>query len=423
MKHDILVSAENVSKKFCRSLKHSMLYGVNDVLRASFRLSTYSDQLRSGEFWALQKASFQLKKGECLGIIGPNGSGKTTLLKMINGIFMPDSGRLEVHGCVGGLIQLGAGFHPMLTGRENIYVNGAILGMDKKEIDAKFDSIIDFAGIGEFLDSPVKYYSSGMYVRLGFAIAAHAEQDILLIDEVLAVGDAAFQEKCMKYITDVRKSDRAVLLVSHSMYRIESLCDRALWVEYGAIKKIGERREVINAYINDEEKKILEHKEKQSESKEENDFPVKVTSVEFLGLDHKKRESFAYGEGLIVKINYFASQRIEHPMFNLRLFQNNVAISEASMLIDGYNGPQFIEGKGSLECRFDSLSLTPKIYDVMLFARHEEGIVDIIRMGFYGQFRITEEGLDKIPMNGPMALNHLRQGSPCYFSHHWTFGK
>lgn len=398
-----------------------MFYGMQDVLKTSLRMPTHSSELRSGEFWALKNASFEIKKGECLGIIGPNGSGKTTLLKMINGIFMPDSGELQIRGHVGGLIQLGAGFHPMLTGRENIYVNGVILGMHKKEIDAKFDSIVDFAGIGDFLDSPVKYYSSGMYVRLGFAIVAHAEQDILLIDEVLAVGDAAFQEKCMKYITDVRKSDRAVLLVSHSMYRIESLCDRALWVEYGEIKKIGERREVINAYINDEEKKILEQKGKIA--KEESGFPVKVTSLEFLGLDRTKKEAFSYGEGLIVKINYVASEKIKRPMFNLRIFQNNVAISEASMLIDGYDGPEFIEGNGSVECRFDSLSLTPKIYDVMLFARYEEGIVDIMRMGFYGQFRVTEKGLETIPMKGPMALNHLRQGSPCYFPHKWVFEK
>lgn len=418
MKNDIWVSAENVSKKFCRSLKHSMLYGLQDVVKTSFRVPTRSEHLRSGEFWALEEASFEIKKGECLGIIGPNGSGKTTLLKMVNGIFMPDEGQINIRGRVGGLIQLGAGFHPMLTGRENIYVNGVILGMNKKEIDAKFDSIVEFADIGDFLDSPVKYYSSGMFVRLGFAIAAHAHQDILLVDEVLAVGDAAFQEKCMKYITDIRKSDRAVLLVSHSMYRIESLCDRVLWVEYGKIKKVGETKDVINAYITDQEQKKMQETFEQ-ESLDGGSHPVTIEDLEFLNLNGEKQEEFKFGEGVLMRIHFNAKRKVKRPHFNIRICNNNVGVVEASMLIDGYEGPDFIEGKGIVECSFPSMALTPKVYDVMLFGRHEEGIVDIFRMGFYGRFRVSEKGLESISMKGPMALNLIRRSSPVYLEHHW----
>ncbi|MCK4325438.1 ABC transporter ATP-binding protein, partial [bacterium] len=184
--NDIAIKVEHVSKKFCKRLRHTMLYGTVDIARSTLGLLPHSGQLRVGEFWAVDDVSFELKRGETLGIIGPNGAGKTTVLKMLNGIFMPDKGKIIIKGRVGALIEVGAGFHPMLTGRENIYINGTILGMSKREIDKKFDDIVNFADIGDFIDSPVKHYSSGMYVRLGFAIAIHCEPDILLVDEVLA---------------------------------------------------------------------------------------------------------------------------------------------------------------------------------------------------------------------------------------------
>src|SRR5262245_2276265 len=177
MPKDVLISVEHVSKKYCRSLKHSMFYGVQDVVRDIFRLDSYTGELRDNEFWAIDGVSFEVKRGECLGIIGPNGAGKSTLLKMLNGILLPDRGKITRRGRVGARIELVAGFHPMLTGRENIYVNGAILGLGRKEIDRKFDEIVAFAELEDFIDSPVKFYSSGMYVRLGFAVSAHLNPD------------------------------------------------------------------------------------------------------------------------------------------------------------------------------------------------------------------------------------------------------
>src|SRR3989338_5089706 len=189
MSDDIAIKVENVSKKFCRSLKDSMLYGMTDIGKNLIGLGSNSSVLRKNEFWAVEGISFEIKRGESFGLIGPNGSGKTTLLKMLNGIFWPDKGKITTRGRVGALIAVGAGFHPLLTGRENIYINGAILGINKKEVDEKFDPIVEFADIGNFLDAPVKHYSSGMYVRLGFSIAVHCDPEVLLVDEILAVGD------------------------------------------------------------------------------------------------------------------------------------------------------------------------------------------------------------------------------------------
>ncbi len=247
MSNDLVINARNISKKFCPGLKRSIRYGIQDIALNIFGLSSKSEKLRKAEFWAVDDISFELKKGETLGIIGPNGAGKTTILKMLNGIFMPDKGEIEIRGKVGALIEIGAGFHPALTGRENIYVNGAILGMSRREIDRKFDSIVDFADIGDFLDSPVKFYSSGMYVRLGFAIAIHCQPDILLVDEVLAVGDLDFQNKCLNKISEIKK-ETSTIMISHNMNTIRLMCGRCLFISKGKQIKLGDVSEILNIY-------------------------------------------------------------------------------------------------------------------------------------------------------------------------------
>ncbi len=224
---DALIKAEGVSKKFCKNLKRSMLYGIQDIAKTIVGMPIDSNNIRNKEFWAVDDISFELKRGECLGLIGPNGCGKSTLLKMLNGVIEPDRGRIEIKGKVGALIELGAGFHPMLTGRENIYINGSILGFSKKEMDLKFDAIVDFAEIDEFIDTPVKNYSSGMHVRLGFAVAAQMEPDVLIIDEVLAVGDIGFRVKCLNRIHELLDKS-AVIFVSHSMPFVARLCTQVM---------------------------------------------------------------------------------------------------------------------------------------------------------------------------------------------------
>jgi lipopolysaccharide transport system ATP-binding protein len=245
---NIAIRVEGVSKKFCRDLKRSMFYGTVDVLRNMLGISYRFDKLRKSEFWALEEIHFEIKKGETFGLIGANGSGKSTLLRLINGIFPPDKGRILVNGRIGALIAVGAGFHPHMTGRENIYLNGTILGMKRAEIKKKFDAIVDFAEIGDFLDAPVSTYSSGMHVRLGFAIAIFCEPEIMLVDEVLAVGDAKFQRKCLNKIRDLRNSGVTFILVSHNMQNIEGICINTLLLHYGKQILLGAPRDVIPQY-------------------------------------------------------------------------------------------------------------------------------------------------------------------------------
>jgi len=305
------IKVENVSKKYCKSLKRSMLYGVKDIARNTIGLSSHSDKLRKNEFWALDDISFQVKKGETLGIIGPNGSGKTTLLILLIGIFWPDKGNITVKGKVGALIEVGAGFHPLLTGRENIYINAAILGMTKKEVDEKFDAIVDFADIGDFLDVPVKHYSSGMCVRLGFAVAVHCELDILLVDEVLAVGDIEFQAKCFNKIGQLKKERNiTAILVSHNMHKISGFSDKGLYLSQSKIKYLGDVGNAIQKYKEDVEKKTILPSTEFELGDVRGSGLVRITKVEFLNEDEKLIHKIKSGDILIIRIHYEGKEKI-----------------------------------------------------------------------------------------------------------------
>lgn len=250
MSQEMLIKVEGVRKKFCRSLRKSLQYGMQDIA-ADLMGQRMSAKLRRGEFYAVDDISFELRRRECLGIIGRNGAGKTTLLKMLNGLIKPDAGRITVRGRVGALIALGAGFNPLLSGRENIYVNGAILGMKKAEIRAKLEGIIDFAELREFIDAPVQSYSSGMVVRLGFAIAIHCHPDSLLLDEVLAVGDTAFQSKCFNTLNELRNRGIGFILVSHNLSSIDAFCDRVVYLKQGRSVYVGSTQTAIAEYNRD----------------------------------------------------------------------------------------------------------------------------------------------------------------------------
>ncbi|WP_298262429.1 ABC transporter ATP-binding protein [uncultured Lutibacter sp.] len=232
--NEVLVKVEHLSKKFCKDLKTSLWYGVKD-LYSNVLGNTQPRNLRPKEFWAVKDINFELRRGECLGLIGHNGAGKSTLLKILNGLINPDEGKVTIKGRVGALIELGAGFNPILSGRENIYNNGAILGFTRKEIDTKVEAIIDFAEIREFIDMPVQNYSSGMKVRLGFAVAAQLEPDVLLIDEVLAVGDLGFVLKCYKTIDKILPRT-AIIFVSHSMPMVSRICNQIILLDNGTTK-------------------------------------------------------------------------------------------------------------------------------------------------------------------------------------------
>lgn len=246
---EILIRVEGVSKKFCRSLRKSLWYGMQDLgVELLGRRHLGHGTLRADEFWVLQEVSFELRRGECLGLIGRNGAGKTTLLRLLNGLIRPDRGRIEIRGRVGALIALGAGFNPILSGRENILVNASILGLSEAEIAAKIEQIVDFSEIGEFLDMPVQNYSSGMAVRLGFAVAVSLEPEIMLVDEVLAVGDSAFQRKCFDRIVELQKRGTSFIIVSHNPYQVERLCQRVALLHRGCISLPADGKTTLALY-------------------------------------------------------------------------------------------------------------------------------------------------------------------------------
>ncbi len=243
-----VIEAFGVKKKHCRSLKHGMRYGLKDIFRELFNLHPTDIELRKEEFWALDDIDLSLKQGESVAIIGPNGSGKSTLLKLLNGIYWPDDGNIAVNGRVGSLLEAGAGFHPMLSGRENVYIASAILGLSKQEIDSKFDSIVEFSEIGDFIDTPVKHYSSGMFVRLGFSVALHCAPEVLLVDEVLAVGDAAFQRKCLKALKAYTSCGGTLIFVSHNMLAVNSIAERCIVLARGKTVFDGDVKKAIEKY-------------------------------------------------------------------------------------------------------------------------------------------------------------------------------
>lgn len=248
---DIVLSVQGVSKRFCRNLRRTLFYGVQDIASEIAGIRGDEKTLRQGEFWALHQVGFELRRGEALGLVGPNGSGKSTLMRIIAGLIRPDTGCVEVNGRVAPLIALGAGFNPILTGRENIYANMSILGLTKKQIDQRFEAVLDFAEIGEALDAPVQSYSSGMAARLGFATAIHTDADIILIDEVLAVGDVRFRTKCFAKLYELRQRGTSFVLVSHQSHAIVTACETAVYLRQGNIVAAGDSLSVINAYEDD----------------------------------------------------------------------------------------------------------------------------------------------------------------------------
>ncbi len=323
MNEDIAIKVEHVSKKYCKSLKRSMLYGVQDIGRNMVGLSSRSEKLRKKEFWAIDDVSFDVRKGETLGIIGPNGSGKTTLLKMLNGIFWPDKGKISVGGRVGALIEVGAGFHPLLTGRENVYINAAILGMTKQEVDEKFNSIVEFADIGDFLDTPVKFYSSGMFVRLGFAVAVHCDPDILLVDEVLAVGDKDFQIKCYQKMHQIRRSGTTIILVSHSEYTILEQTEKCLYLNSGKIKYFGFSEEAISIY----EKEMLEKRAMMSQVREAIKSQLQPKKAEIISVNffdgYRNEISFIEsGQELNIVFECLINKKLNNPIFGINFYSD-----------------------------------------------------------------------------------------------------
>ena len=315
MSDDRTIIVDRVYKKFCRDLKRSTIYGIQDIGRDWLGIPVKTGYLRPSEFWALQDVSFELKRGETIGIIGRNGAGKSTLLRLLNGIYPPDRGRIEVRGRTAAMIALGAGFHPHLTGRENIFLSGTILGMSKREIQSKLDAIIDFADIGEFIDSPVASYSSGMYVRLGFAIATHAPISILLADEVLVVGDISFKIKSWNKVGELRNKGISTILVTHDMTALSVWCNTALLMDRGNVRYYGDVDKCIEIYLRDFVKGLDSAGVIQKEVTGTDELIIHSVSFE-PALDENNTINLTVGQPLTMKIDYTALRDFKNILIN-----------------------------------------------------------------------------------------------------------
>ena len=378
-----IIKVEGLSKKY---LLNKTLSAKSDTLFGTFlngmkNLKSLTQKRETEEFWALQDVSFEINQGDRVGIIGRNGAGKSTLLKILSRITPPTSGRIELGGRVASLLEVGTGFHGDLSGRENIYLNGSILGMSKAEINKKFDEIIAFAEIDKFLDTPVKRYSSGMYVRLAFAVAAHLEPDILIVDEVLAVGDAAFQEKCLGKMKDVSGQGRTVLFVSHNMGSIQSLCDKAIVMNKGKLMFDGNVAEGMSYYLvnnNYQSGSLADRTDRQGNGK------FKFTSLDFENSKGLFSDEIMTGEALNLKIGFENKGDLDLSKLLISVtfmdeFQNlSLAFVSDEMGADF----SFLKGKQTLTLHIPELLLRGNAYSIRLFASHhgtsEESICDNI---------------------------------------------
>jgi len=349
------IQVESVWKKFHRGEFHDSLRDFVPALTKRFLgRGPKRDELSEGDFWALKDVNFQVRRGEVLGIIGSNGAGKSTLLKILARIIKPNHGRVRVNGRLRALIEIAAGFHQDLTGRENIYLNGTIMGMKRREINAKFDQIVEFSGVGPFLDTPVKRYSSGMQARLGFAVAAHLDPEILLVDEVLAVGDAEFQAKCFNFIGDLRRAGAGLILISHNMHHISTYCDRCVVLDHGAMDLMGSTSECIERY-----RELLQGAHKESaanhyaQSKGSN--RIRFLDVRLYNELGEPVDTIDPAEAVVLKIEYEAHCDCEDVELDLAIYAGP---SRVFLQTSNRHLAQTLDisrGRGQLQIRFDAL--------------------------------------------------------------------
>ncbi len=362
------IEFNHVWKKFNKGEK---LNSLRDAIPNFFRKAVAGNNgtLKKQEFWALKDVSFDVEKGNVVGIIGPNGAGKSTILKLLSGILAPNKGTTKINGRLSALIEVTAGFHPELTGRENVYLNGTILGMRKKEIDAKFDEIVDFSGVGEFIDTPVKRYSSGMYARLGFSVAAHIDPDVMLVDEVLAVGDMNFQAKCAQKMRSLLSTGTTIILVSHNLTLVQSMCKKVILLNKGEIVKTGGPEEVTAHYQN----LVYEKQENQLKQKIEKpdykirlseDSLVNIPEVIFYNGQQQTKNSLKFGETISLKIMYKAKEKIENPVFDIEISRpDGVSCCSANTKNAG-RIIESISGRGEVNINLGRINLAPGIYMV-----------------------------------------------------------
>ena len=353
MPSDPVVVVDDVWKRF------RIFHERNQYLKASIlrgRRAMYE------EFWALKGVSFEVHEGDVFAIVGENGSGKSTLLKCMSKILRPDQGSVVVNGRMAALLELGSGFHPELSGRENVYLNGAILGLTRKDIDRRFDEIVDFAGLARFIDTPVKNYSSGMFVRLGFSVAVNVDPEILIIDEVLAVGDASFQKKCMEKFAEYRDDGRTLIIVTHDLSTVRAMADRVVWLSYGEIKVDGDAGEVTATYAGD----ALGERE-EDEGSHESRFgsqEIVISHVTIMGSDGRPTQHLKTGDDMVVRFEYEARVPVREPVFGFAIQHISGPVVTSPNTRDSGEIPTVLLGSGTVDITIRDLPLLPGPYDL-----------------------------------------------------------
>lgn len=385
MSNEVLVKVEQVSKKYCTSLKRSLRYGIEDIAN-EFKLWRHGNEaaLRPDEFWALKDVSFELRRGEALGLIGANGAGKSTLLKLLNGLIKPDAGQITMRGRVGALIELGAGFNPVLTGRENIYINAAVLGQSKKQVDGVIDEIIDFAGIRQFIDTPVRTYSSGMWMRLGYAIAAHLNPDVLLVDEVLAVGDLAFRRKSLEHMQNYLRNGGSLVLVSHSIYLLQTICQRALFINQGQVAFDGPAVEAVELYfksLQNAESDASRQASPENQWQDLNDeHPIAIDKVEMTPV---YGDEIRTGENAYITVHYRSIKVIDKVFWGFMIWTKDQFVCITADAIGFSNDTyQVIKGKGQFRCLLPQLPLIAGSYALKALIGDSQTRVRLARFGW-----------------------------------------
>ncbi len=394
-----VITVKDVTKKF------RIYYDKGSTLKEKI---LFKNRNHYEDRWVLKGINLNIKKGETVGLIGENGSGKSTLLKLLTKIIYPDSGTIEIKGKVSSLLELGAGFHPDMTGRENIYMNASIFGLTKREIDKRLDDIVSFSELEEFIDNPVRTYSSGMYMRLAFSVAINVDPDILIIDEILAVGDAMFQKKCIEKIQELKSQDKTIIIVSHDNNNVKKLCSRVLWLNNGKIFLEGNCDYVIDRYIeflyqkkSDNElirslnkigiekvKKIdekikstgyanEEEKSKTVTPKRWGTKEIEILSVKLLDINNDEKNTFRYGEKLIVRISYKSNADIIRPVFGFGIFlPDGQRCYGTNTNIDGVRIDKFVDGqRGYISLIINNLYLTDGIYYLNIAIHSESGYI------------------------------------------------
>ena len=416
------ITVEHLSKRYIlkhqNAEKYTALRDVitNKVKSVVSKSSSHSSHQSTEEFWALNDVSFEINAGERVGIIGRNGAGKSTLLKILSRIVTPTKGRITIDGRVASLLEVGTGFHPELSGRENIFLNGSILGMTKREIESKFDEIVDFAEVEKFLDTPVKRYSSGMYVRLAFAVAAHLEPEILIVDEVLAVGDAAFQNKCLGKMKDVAGDGRTVIFVSHNMGAINSLCNKAILLNAGKIQSMGDTEIITGNYFSGNVSNSGEF----IIGKNSSDEKVIVEKIVLRDQRGMVQQNFQFGDNLEVEVELNSLQEYESPYMFIAIKSAKGPVTNASGLIDGYRTSKFEKGKNTIKCTFLNMPLLPGQYTVLIGIREKEGLYALTDSKDVAVFNITSV-LSEIGLNGTLADSVAHDTISPIIPYRWDF--